>query len=153
MRKAVIVGTVVATTLGVTTGVVSLASASSPSPDITKPQTLHLVSPIKGRITQPTQDLTTFMGPVTNRSGSKVGTLQGYCVTIEDMTGTTECTTTIFLGGAQITLTGPSYNRRYQASFRQSVAGGTGHYQNARGQAMVTLESNKDVSYDISLLP
>lgn len=153
MRKMLLAGTVAVATLGVTTGLVSLASASAPSPDITHAKTLHLVSPIKGRITTPTSDLTTVMGPVTDRQGIRVGRLQEYCVTIEDKTGTSECTTTFFLSGSQITLTGPSYNRNVHSSFAQGVAAGTGHYQNVRGQATVTLRANQNVDFDISLLP
>lgn len=111
------------------------------------------MAPVKGSIPTPTTDLTTFMGPVTDRAGKRVGNLQGYCVTIEDRTGSAECTTTIFLSGSQITLTGPTYNRRVHSHFDQAVAGGTGRYQNARGQAAVTLLKNKNVEYDVNLIP
>lgn len=133
-------------------GAVSFAAASS-APDITTAQTLHLVAPVKGSVTTPTSDLTTFMGPLSERGGRHVGTVQGYCVTIEDETGTAECTTTFFLGGSQITLTGPTYNRGVHARFAQAVTGGTGRYQNVRGEATVTLQKNKNVNYDVSLLP
>jgi len=104
-------------------------------------------------VTTPTEDLTTFQGPVSSRSGKQLGTVQGYGVTIEDESGTAECTTTIFLSGSQITLTGPTYNRAEHAHYTQAVTGGTGRYQNVRGQAAVTLLKNKNVNYDISLIP
>ena len=110
------------------------------------------MTPIKGRITTPTSDLSTFIGQVTNREGHQVGTLQGYCVTLEDATGTAECTTTFFLRGSQLTLVVPWYNRDVHARFAQGVAAGAGRYQNARGQAMLTLQSRQDVDYDITVI-
>lgn len=150
MRKTAIVAVGVAV-LGA--GVAGVAVASTDIPMISTAKTLHLVSPIKDRITTPTTDLTIFQGVVTSRSGGRAGSLQGYCATIDDKTGQGECTTTITLAGGQVTLIGPIHNRSVGRQQRQAVAGGTGIYQNARGQAVVSLTRSQDVHYDISLIP
>lgn len=90
---------------------------------------------------------------MTNSAGHKVGQLRGYCVTVRDETGAGECTTTIKLAQGQVTLVGPTANRSVHSVFHQAVAGGTGAYQNARGQATVTLQNNQNVQYDIQLIP
>jgi hypothetical protein len=149
MRKVLIGGAAVLALAGGG----AFAAAQASSPDISGAQTLHLVAPVKGSVTTPTSDLTQFRGPLTNGAGNRVGHLQGYCVTINDDTGAAECTTTMFLAGGQITLTGPTYDRDVHATFDQAVAGGTGRYQNARGQATVTLRANKDVGYLVNLIP
>jgi hypothetical protein len=104
-------------------------------------------------ITTPTSELSVFRGPVTNAHGKRLGSLQGYCVAINDRSGRGECTTTFFLSGSQIALTGPTWNRSVRSSFRQAVTGGTGHYKNVRGEAIVTLKRNKNVVYSIQLIP
>lgn len=152
MRRAVVVGliTASATLVAVPVGAMALASDSS---SISTAKTLHLVAPVKGAVTTPTSDLTAFQGIVTSPSGHRLGRLQGYCVTVADDSGAGECTTTIFLAGGQVTLIGPTANRSVQHTFSQAVAGGTGNYQNARGEATVTLQRNKNVDYSVHLIP
>lgn len=65
------------TPAGLAVGAVSFAAASS-ALGITTAQMLHLIAPVKGSVTTPTEYLTTFQGPLSSRSGKELGTVQGY---------------------------------------------------------------------------
>jgi hypothetical protein len=151
-----------ATLLGLVVGTISVASAGS---DITSAQTLHLA----GKITQHAAlDLGTpgfsqgdeflISGPLFNQGGTQqVGHFGGYIVVVK--TGpkaTGEGLVTFRLSGGQITFQGlqpfvppPALGPPFQSA----VNGGTGVFQNARGQATVTETGPGTFAVTVRLIP
>jgi allene oxide cyclase len=76
-------------------------------------------------------DILTFANPIYDEADAEqVGTDQGFCVRV--VVGEAwECMWTTFLADGQITVEGPFYDTK-ESTF--AITGGTGAYQNARGQ-------------------
>ena len=84
-----------------------------------------------------TGNLLTFHNDVFNaRDTKRVGADQGFCARISPADGSWACTWTTFLGHGQITVEGPYYDTHNSVL---AITGGTGAYQNARGD--MTLSS------------
>ena len=90
-------------------------------------------------------DVLTFANPVFDEKNAKqVGTDQGFCV--RTVAGKAwECWWTIFLGGGQITVQGPFYDKGDSVL---AVTGGTGKYAAARGQMKLHYRDEKGTEYD-----
>jgi hypothetical protein len=141
---------------------VAAVAAASASPSITAPRVLHLVSP--GDQTQTTYidlgdpggtpgDLLVFSGPALNQDKTKtVGRIDGHCVFTEVDPVTSvqleDCVYAVSLKGGQITVQG-TFNLISTVNYF-AISGGTGTYQNVRGQDREVLDENQTDS-DITL--
>ncbi len=156
MKKKLLAFGISAALLGLVVGGVSLASAST---DITSAQTITLnarinqFTPLDLGPTGPSQgDEFVFSGPLSNQSGTRVGHFGGYVVLVK--TGTAaqgEASVTFVLSGGQITF--QNLQPQGAVSFESAVTGGTGLYQNARGEAQVTETSPNTFTAVLHLLP
>lgn len=75
----------------------------------------------------------------------KVGTSNGYCVSTE-VALFSECVVTSTFDGGQITTVGRYVFGR---QFVVSIAGGTGEYSGARGQATIKLRNQQGTEWDV----
>lgn len=87
-------------------------------------------------------DILTFANPVFDENDAEqVGSDQGWCIRL--VVGESwECFWTIFLADGQITVEGPFYDAKESVL---AITGGTGKYQNARGQ-MSLKAANEDAT-------
>jgi hypothetical protein len=158
MRKALFVGAVggIAAICG---GVA--ASAASAATDITRAQTLHLVgTTVEFRSVQighsggPPKlgDEFVIHDTLADRQGHAMGQDGIVCTfTSTQHHGLINCVATLSLPDGQITLQtlAPTGNR---ATFFAAVSGGTGNYQNARGEAEIRT-AGATTFYTIFLIP
>jgi hypothetical protein len=145
---------------------VAAVAAASASPNITEPRVLHLVSPSDQ--TQYTYidlgdpgatpgDLLVFSGPALNQDKTKmVGRIDGHCVFTQVNPVTSlqleDCVYAVSLKGGQITVQGTFDLTKTVNYF--AIAGGTGTYENARGQDREEPDENEtDTDITLWLIP
>jgi hypothetical protein len=146
-------------------GLVTLAAVAvaSAAPGITQPRTLHLVSPLDqtqftvidlGDPGDSPGDLLVFTGPVLNADKTKtLGRLDAHCTFTEIQDGADryeDCLLGYSLKGGQITVQG-TFDQTMNVN-RFAVTGGTGIYQNVRGQEKLALDQS-DLDLTFSLIP
>ncbi len=161
MKKKFLALGIATALLGLVVGAVSLASAS---PDITSAQTIKLTGNITqftpldlGATGQSQGDEFIFSGTLKNEDATQVGTFGGYVVAVTTGTsGQGEGLVTFSLSGGQITfqnlqpLVPPP---AVSPPFESAVTGGTGIYQNVRGEARVKETSPSTFTVVLHLLP
>jgi hypothetical protein len=142
-----------------TLAIAGLAYASSSSPKLTKPVTVHVIEHADtdtvvdtGGTGDTTGDLLTFHNKVYNSTNKYVvGSDQGVCTRIDPAAGTWECNWTVFLKGGQITVDGPFFDTHDSTL---AVTGGTGKYRNARGQMLLkSIDGGVRYHFIYQLLP
>ena len=80
-------------------------------------------------------NILTFNNPVFNAANTRqVAHDEGFCTRVQPQLGIWECLWTTFLHGGQITVQGPYYDTRNSTL---SITGGTGDYQDDRGQMLL----------------
>jgi hypothetical protein len=146
-------------------GLVTLAAVAvaSASPNITEPRTLHLVTPLDqtqftlidlGDTGDSPGDLLVFTGPVLNADKTKtVGRLDAHCTFTEIQDGADryeDCLLGYTLKGGRVTVQGTFDQTMTVNHF--AVTGGTGDYQNVRGQEKLALDQS-DLDLTFSLIP
>jgi hypothetical protein len=143
------------------------ATDTAAAPDISKARRLHFIwhpttfsfedNPPAG---DSNGDEFTFSGPLLNpQTKQPVGFLAGHCTIVDQAkAGLVECEVTAAptsvknLGAAtQITMQG--FGDNTPMPFRNAVTGGTGIYQNARGQAIGTALPSGDLDLVFHLIP
>ena len=105
-------------------------------------------------------DLFVFAGPLNNTSGDEAGRLDGHCVTTsvpsdDPETHRRQCFVTATIGTengeTEIELQG--VGRILAEDVLLGVSGGTGRFQNARGQALLDFTTPGQVSLRFALIP
>jgi Dirigent-like protein len=101
-----------------------------------------------------------FSGPLENRAGDPRGRIDGVCTTTSTPAGAVDenrqqCQVTATIGTAngetEIELMGVGRVLAEDVIF--SVIGGTGRFQNARGQAVFDFRASDQVTIEFSLIP
>jgi len=163
MRKKLAIFGGLATLIAVAAVVAWISTASA----ITTAQKLTFVAPDTERQNVDLKpqgpsigDLFVFAGPLNNTSGDEAGRLDGHCVTTsvpsdDPETHRRQCFVTATIGTengeTEIELQG--VGRILAEDVLLGVSGGTGRFQNARGQALLDFTTPGQVSLRFALIP
>lgn len=147
---------VVGLVVGVVAVIGAAAVASASTPNITTAETLHLLARggttsfvDTGKAGPSIGDEVILNQPVYWASDPDQRAGTGHVIVVLEGQNVSQDRATVVLGNGQVTVDG------FQAanSFALGVTGGTGNFQNARGQAWVALGPHNTSSITLSLIP
>ena len=155
MRKVMVIGSAAATFV-----ILGAVVAAAIRPSISEPMRIHVIEhattdtvvDTDGDGDDSTGDLLTFDNSVFDATDSdRVGRSHGDCVRIDPAEGTWECRYITILHGSGITVEGPFFENRERSVL--AVTGGTGRFNNVRGQLILRPLSETEFDFVFQLIP